>query len=151
MNSSGGDSGQKQLSVLLDLSSNSVYRFWVLMIHVPKPRKWIGYQKQRHQKGFVNCPRIASWRWLSFDQAFLCKYCQRPSVFGMETWGRGELCSAWFLLTRVRALKLQFCAAFRLSGKDGLKFKRDVLPPPASMPELARGSHHNRKESSFQI
>lgn len=39
---------------------------------------------------------------------------------------------------RGRALQLPPCATSRFSGKERLKFKGDMLPPPASMPELAR-------------
>lgn len=110
------------------------------MIHAPKPWRWKGYQMQRYQWSFVACPRIASWRWLALtlSEAFLCKCCPEAKCL----WN-GNLREEWALLSLIfakmgRAFQLHSCAS-SLSGWDGLKFKRVVLPPPASMPELARG------------
>ena len=55
------------------------------------------------------------------------------------------------MLTRVELSSFIPVLPSRLSGKAGLKFKRDALPPPASMSELARDRHHDLKESSLQI
>lgn len=110
------------------------------MIHVPEPWRWKGYQMQRYQWSFVACPRIASWRWLALtlSEAFLCKCCPEAK----RLWN-GNLREEWALLSLIftkmgRAFHLHSYAS-RLSGWDGLKFKRVVLPPPATMPELARG------------
>lgn len=54
----------------------------------------------------------------------------------------GNLSEEWALLNLIftnRALQLNLCATSQKdSGKDRLKLKGDMLPPPASMPELVR-------------
>lgn len=63
----------------------------------------------------------------------------RVSFAELDLYQHGQSSPALFL-----------CYFKALRERQG-KFKRNMLPPPASMPELGRGRHHNLKEFLLQL